>query len=189
MPLSSMRGAQRRALGRVRQAVFQDPYSSIDPTKTIGYTLMEPARCHGASATDARARAEQLLARVGLDDGAMHRYPAQFSGGQRQRISVARALMTSPRFIVCDEPVSALDLSVQAEVMNLLTSLQREYGLSLLFISHDLAIVRQISDDIVVLQAGRIVEAGAAEEIFTNAQADYTRQLLEAAPRARGHLA
>jgi len=181
--ITALRPAERRALGRERQAVFQDPYSSLDPRKTIGYSLLEPARLHGASKADATSRARELLARVGLDAGAMRRYPAQFSGGQRQRIVVARALMTSPRFLVCDEPVSALDLSVQAEVMNLLTSLQRELGLAMLFVSHDLAVVRQISDDIVVLQHGRIVERGPAEDILTDPRDPYTRRLIEAAPR------
>src|SRR5690606_15203362 len=129
---------RRRELGRARQVVFQDPYSSLDPLRTIGYSLVEPARFHGMTARQARERARELVHKVGLDEGALSRFPAQFSGGQRQRIAIARALMTEPEFIVCDEPVSALDLSVQAEVMNLLTSLQQEFRLSLLFISHDL---------------------------------------------------
>ncbi|MEO5535351.1 MAG: ABC transporter ATP-binding protein [Pseudolysinimonas sp.] len=181
--IANLRARERRALGRERQVVFQDPYSSLDPTKTVGYSLLEPARAHGMDRAAARTRAFELLARVGLDAVAALRYPAQFSGGQRQRIAVARALMSSPRFLVCDEPVSALDLSVQAEVMNLLTSLQRELGLAMLFVSHDLAVVRQISDEIVVLQHGRIVERGPAETILTDPTNPYTRRLIDAAPR------
>lgn len=175
--------AERRRLGRERQVVFQDPYSSLDPLMTIGRSLLEPASAHGMDPAAARARAIELLDRVGLGATAMDRYPAQFSGGQRQRIAVARALMTQPRFLVCDEPVSALDLSVQAEVMNLLTSLQRELGLALLFISHDLAIVRQISDDLIVLRDGRVVERGPAERVLTAPHDPYTVRLIEAAPR------
>jgi ABC-type glutathione transport system ATPase component len=181
----SIRGAnaqRRRELGKARQVIFQDPYSSLDPLRTIGFSLAEPARFHGMTAGAADARARELIRKVGLDEGALSRYPAQFSGGQRQRIAIARALMTDPEFIVCDEPVSALDLSVQADVMNLLTILQRDLGLSLLFISHDLAIVRQISDEIVVLRGGRIVESGPTEQIFAEPREEYTRVLMSSAP-------
>lgn len=181
--IAELSRAERRRLGSERQVVFQDPYSSLDPLKTIGDSLLEPARAHGVDATTARDRAHRLLARVGLEPSVFDRYPAQFSGGQRQRIAVARALMTEPRFLVCDEPVSALDLSVQAEVMNLLTELQRDLGLALLFISHDLAIVRQISDDLLVLRDGGVVERGPAEAVLTAPQDPYTVRLLDAAPR------
>lgn len=174
---------ERRDLGKVRQVIFQDPYSSLDPLRTIGYSLTEPARFHGMTARAAQERAQELVRKVGLDESALSRFPAQFSGGQRQRIAIARALMTDPEFIVCDEPVSALDLSVQADVMNLLTSLQQEFGLSLLFISHDLTIVRQISDDIVVLRSGAIVETGPTEQLFADPRDPYTRTLLASVPR------
>lgn len=182
-PITGLGREARRRLGRDRQVIFQDPYSSLDPLWTIGDSLLEPARAHRMDLAAARDRAGGLLARVGLDAAAYDRYPAQFSGGQRQRIAVARALMTQPRFLVCDEPVSALDLSVQAEVMNLLTELQRELGLALLFISHDLAIVRQISDDLIVLRDGGVVERGDAETVLTAPVDPYTIRLIEAAPR------
>ena len=181
-PVHNVSARRRREIGRVRQVIFQDPYSSLDPLRTIGYSMAEPARFHGMTAADADDRARELVRKVGLDDSALVRYPAQFSGGQRQRIAIARALMTDPQFLVCDEPVSALDLSVQADVMNLLTTLQRELDLSLLFISHDLAIVRQISDDVIVLRGGRIVEHGATEELFAAPREEYTRVLLDSAP-------
>jgi ABC-type glutathione transport system ATPase component len=166
---------ERRDLGARRQVIFQDPYSSLDPTKTIGYTLAEPfSRVGGATRDSVTNRMIELLTRVGLSPDAARRFPAQFSGGQRQRIAIARALMLSPTLVVCDEPVSALDLSIQAEVMNLLAQLQKELGLSLLFISHDLSVV--------VLEHGRIVEAGDAQKIYTAAQHPYTRALLAAAP-------
>jgi ABC-type glutathione transport system ATPase component len=178
--------AERRTLGARRQVVFQDPYSSLDPTKTIGYTLAEPcttvARAERMTREQIGERIASLLTRVGLGSDAARRYPAQFSGGQRQRIAIARALMLSPRLVVCDEPTSALDLSVQAEVLNLLAEVQRDLGLSLLFISHDLSVVRHISHEVVVLRGGRIVERGEAGELYQNPQDDYTRALLAAAP-------
>jgi ABC-type glutathione transport system ATPase component len=184
--ITRLRGAERRALGSRRQVVFQDPYSSLDPTKTIGYTLAEPCATLPAGERMTReqigARMGALLERVGLGPDAARRYPAQFSGGQRQRIAIARALMLSPRLIVCDEPVSALDLSVQAEVLNLLAEVQRDLGLGLLFISHDLTVVRHISHEIVVLRAGRIVEQGPAQRVYDEPRDDYTRGLLAAAP-------
>ena len=184
--ISRMPRGERRALGEQRQVIFQDPYSSLDPSKTIGYTLAEPCRIvprnRRMTPSEITDRSTMLLQRVGLSEDAAHRYPAQFSGGQRQRIAIARALMLSPRLIVCDEPVSALDLSVQAEVLNLLSELQRDLGLSLLFISHDLSVVRHISHTIAVLQGGRIVELGPAEQVYERPQESYTRSLLAAAP-------
>jgi ABC-type glutathione transport system ATPase component len=184
--ISRMPRGERRALGALRQVIFQDPYSSLDPSKTIGYTLAEPCRIVSRdkrmTAAETADRAAMLLERVGLSEDAAHRYPAQFSGGQRQRIAIARSLMLSPRLIVCDEPVSALDLSVQAEVLNLLSELQRDLGLSLLFISHDLSVVRHISHTIAVLKEGRIVELGPAADVYERPREDYTRSLLAAAP-------
>ncbi|BDZ46048.1 ATP-binding cassette domain-containing protein [Naasia aerilata] len=184
--ISKLPARERRTLGARRQVVFQDPYSSLDPSKTIGYTLAEPCliapRDHRMTREQVAERSAMLLQRVGLGADSAQRYPAQFSGGQRQRIAIARSLMLSPRLIVCDEPVSALDLSVQAEVLNLLVELQRDLGLSLLFISHDLSVVRHISSSIVVLRGGRVVEQGAAAEVYENPTDPYTRALLDAAP-------
>lgn len=184
--ISTVRRGERRALGSRRQVIFQDPYSSLDPSKTIGYTLAEPCRIvpkqQRMSAVEIATRQATLLESVGLSPDAARRYPAQFSGGQRQRIAIARALMLSPQLIVCDEPVSALDLSVQAEVLNLLVRLQRDLGLSLLFISHDLSVVRHISHSIVVLRNGRVVEHGPAERVYDDPHDEYTRKLLAAAP-------
>jgi ABC-type glutathione transport system ATPase component len=184
--LATLSGRERRGLGARRQVVFQDPYSSLDPTKTIGATLAEPCLNVPAAARMSRQqiadRMAALLGRVGLPADAARRYPGQFSGGQRQRIAIARALMLSPRLIVCDEPVSALDLSVQAEVLNLLAEVQRDLGVSLLFISHDLTVVRHISHEIVVLRSGRVVERGPAERVYGFPEDPYTQALLAAAP-------
>jgi ABC-type glutathione transport system ATPase component len=184
--ISRMTRIDKRALGSARQVIFQDPYSSLDPSKTIGYTLAEPCRVmpreRRMTADQIADRSAMLLDRVGLSADAARRFPAQFSGGQRQRIAIARALMLSPRLIVCDEPVSALDLSVQAEVLNLLLELQRDLALSLLFISHDLSVVRHISHSIAVLQGGRIVEQGPAAQVYEHPAETYTKTLLAAAP-------
>ncbi len=184
--IATMPRRDRRALGAERQVIFQDPYSSLDPTKTIGYTLAEPCRIARGpkrmSGSEIASRAGMLLERVGLSADAAQRFPAQFSGGQRQRIAIARSLMLSPRLVVCDEPVSALDLSVQAEVLNLLAELQRDLGLSMLFISHDLSVVRHISHSIVVLQGGRVVEQGPAAQVYERPREEYTKTLLAAAP-------
>jgi ABC-type oligopeptide transport system ATPase subunit len=181
--IGRLNARERRELGSQRQVIFQDPYSSLDPTRTIGYTLAEPyLLAPKATRADASERVASLLTRVGLAPDAAGRYPAQFSGGQRQRIAIARALMLSPRLVVCDEPVSALDLSIQAEVMNLLAELQRELGLSLLFISHDLSVVRHISHRLIVLEHGEVVEKGDAQAVYANPQHPYTRALLAAAP-------
>jgi oligopeptide/dipeptide ABC transporter ATP-binding protein len=180
--------ADRRELARRVQAVFQDPYSSLNPALQIGATLAEPYRAvHGASAAEARERAASLLERVGLEPAAAGRFPASFSGGQRQRIAIARALMASPELVICDEAVSALDLSVQAQVLNLLRSLQREFELSYLFIGHDLDVVRYMSHRIVVLYRGRVLEHGPAEVVARRARHPYTQALVAAKPgRHRG---
>ncbi|MFJ2619229.1 ATP-binding cassette domain-containing protein [Glutamicibacter sp. NPDC087344] len=181
--LAGLGRKNRQQLSRRIQVIFQDPYSSLDITKTIGYTLAEPLRQHTKiSKAELEERVKAMLERVGLPPEAAERYPAQFSGGQRQRIAIARALIGEPDFVVCDEPVSALDLSIQAEVMNLLAKLQRSMGLSLLFISHDLSVVRHISDELVVLRRGVIVEHGPAETVYANPQHEYTRALLDASP-------
>lgn len=174
---------QRRALSAELQVVFQDPYSSLNPTRTIGQTLAETLRVHGKpTRADATLRVTTMLERVGMPADAANRYPAHFSGGQRQRIAIARALMVNPRLVICDEPVSALDLSVQAQVLNLLRDLQDEFQLGYLFIAHDLAVVRHLSHRIIVLYRGQIMEHGPAETVYEHPNHPYTRALLEAAP-------
>ena len=176
-------GRRRRQLGRDIQVVFQDPFGSLNPARTIGQTLAEPLLATGERRShEIRERISCVLAQVGLPADMAVRYPDQFSGGQRQRIAIARAVIGRPRLIVCDEPVSALDLSVQAQVLNLLAELQRSMQLSLLFISHDLAVVRHVSQRIAVLHQGAIVEQGDAAAVVEHPRHPYTRALLEAAP-------
>ena len=167
------------------QLVFQDPYSSLNPRLTIGDALMEPMHTLGLykKSSERRTQVAQLLDRVGLASSMANRYPHQFSGGQRQRIVIARAMAVQPQFLVCDESVSALDVSVQAQVLNLLNELKRELNLTLLFISHDLSVVRYMSDRMLVMQAGEIIESGAAEDIYQHPQHPYTKQLLAAVPK------
>jgi len=176
------------ALRRARagfQMVFQDPYGSLDPRRTVGQTVSEPlAVLHGAARTEQRERAGEVLDAVGLRASDRDKYPHEFSGGQRQRIAIARALITRPKLIVADEPVSALDVSVQAQVLNLMQDLQDRYGVTYLFISHDLAVVDLVCDEVLVLQHGVTVEHGATREVFARPQHDYTRTLLAAAQPA-----
>jgi oligopeptide/dipeptide ABC transporter ATP-binding protein len=175
--------AHRRRLSASLQIVFQDPYSSLNPARTIGKTLAETLRPHGSPPKQEVAeRVASILGRVGLDPAAADRYPDQFSGGQRQRIAIARALIVRPRLVICDEPVSSLDLSVQAQVLNLLRGLQEELGLSYLFISHDLAVVRHISTRVVVLYRGRVMEAGPAAAVYNQPAHPYTRALVQSVP-------
>ena len=174
----------RRDFRETLQAIFQDPYSSLDPTKTIGDAVGEPLTLaeRRLPSEEIRRRVADVLRRVGLDASLMHRFPAEFSGGQRQRIAIARAIILKPAIVVCDEAVSALDVSVQAQVLNLLETLQHEEGVSYIFISHNMAAVRHISDRIVVLYRGRIMEIGAAEDICDRPAHPYTRSLLAAVP-------
>lgn len=175
--------ARRRTLGRDIQVVFQDPYGSLNPARTVGDTLAEPLlNDRSLSAQDIAQRIAEVLQRVGMPTDTAQRYPGQFSGGQRQRIAIARAVIARPRLIVCDEPVSALDLSVQAQVLNLLKALQQSMGLAMLFISHDLTVVRHVSHRTVVLYRGDIVEQGDAAQVHEHPQHPYTRALLAAAP-------
>ena len=172
-----------RRMRREMQIVFQDPYSSLDPRMTVGDIVGEPLVVHRiGSRRDRSARIRNLLDVVGFNPGFTNRYPHEFSGGQRQRIGIARALALSPKLIVCDEPVSALDVSIQAQILNLLKDLQRDFELTYLFIAHDLAVVRSMSDRIAVMNEGRIVEIGPAEEVYTNPKEDYTKALLSAVP-------
>lgn len=166
------------------QVIFQDPFGSLNPRMTIFSIIAEPLDIHFKDWTKAQkqARVADLLEKVGLSADFMRRYPHQFSGGQRQRIGIARALAVEPDFIVCDEPVSALDVSVQAQIVNLLQDLQDELGLTYLFIAHDLAVVEHISDEVIVMTEGKIVEQASAEEIYSNPQHPYTVKLLEAVP-------
>ncbi len=168
------------------QIIFQDPYASLNPRQTIEQTLIEPMLVHkiGSSRADRRERVVSLLEEVGLEAEYLLRYPHEFSGGQRQRLCVARALAVEPEFVVCDECVSAMDVSVQAQVLNLLRELQDKRNLTYLFISHDLSVVKFMSDDIAVMKQGRIEEFGSANDIYENPQSDYTRELLDAVPRA-----
>lgn len=176
---------ERRKFSSRLQVVFQDPYSSLNPTRTVGQTLGESIRAaERLSKSALEVRVRQMLEKVGLDGHAASRYPAQFSGGQRQRIAIARALMSMPELVICDEAVSALDLSVQAQVINLLRRLQEDFGLSYLFIAHDLPVVRHICDRVVVLFRGQVMEEGPVSQIYENPVHPYTRALLAAAPVA-----
>ena len=167
------------------QVIFQDPFGSLNPRMTIYNIIAEPLDIHFKdwSKSQKQARVTDLLEQVGLSAEFMQRYPHQFSGGQRQRIGIARALAVEPDFIVCDEPVSALDVSVQAQIINLLQDLQEELGLTYLFIAHDLAVIEHISDQVLVMTEGKIVEQASAEEIYSNPQHPYTVKLLEAVPQ------
>ena len=195
--LLAVGGKELRQLRRDMQIIFQDPFSALDPRMRVEDLVAEPLFIHANGNADAsiavgvagsnkrkavQSRVADLLRGVGLDSSAMRRYPHEFSGGQRQRIVIARALALRPRFIVCDEPVSALDVSVGAQIVNLLADLQREFGLTYLFISHSMPVVRYLSTRIAVMHGGKIVEINSAQEIIENAQHPYTRSLLEATP-------
>ena len=174
--------ALRRARAKL-QMVFQDPYGSLDPRRTVLQTVSEPLRMlYGAAAAEQRERAGEVLDAVGLRATDLGKYPHEFSGGQRQRIAIARALITKPQLIVANEPVSALDVSVQAQVLNLMQDLQDQFGLAFLFISHDLGVVNLVCDEVIVLYQGRIVERGAPDTLFREAAHPYTRRLLAAVP-------
>ncbi|AOZ08711.1 hypothetical protein BKK80_22590 [Cupriavidus malaysiensis] len=185
--LGTLAPAALRALRPRMQMIFQDAQASLNPRRTVGDALDTLLRVHGER--DARLRRQAVLAmldRVGLPAGALARYPHEFSGGQRQRIGIARALLLRPALVVCDEPVSALDVSIQAQILNLLVELKAEFGLAYLFISHDLAVVRYLADRVMVMQAGRIVDGGAQPEFWQAPSHPYTRALIAAAPDAAG---
>jgi oligopeptide transport system ATP-binding protein len=181
--LTTMNRRELRAMRREIQIVFQDPYASLNPRMTVGDIVSEALNVHNVGNRRSRRRsAEQLLEVVGFNPDFINRYPHEFSGGQRQRIGIARALALNPRLIVCDEPVSALDVSIQAQILNLLKDLQKEFGLAYLFIAHDLAVVRTMSDRIAVMNRGKIVEYGPAEQVYTHPRDEYSQALLAAVP-------
>ncbi len=169
------------------QIIFQDPYSSLNPRMTIGSAIMEPMQVHNILGNDEerKERVEELLKKVNLDANHFYRYPHEFSGGQRQRIGIARALAVNPKFIICDESVSALDVSVQAQVLNLLNELKKEFELTYIFISHDLSVVKYMSDRMVVMQEGRVEEMGDADQIYNSPKTDYTKKLINAIPEGK----
>ncbi len=185
-PAVDIRKASRREMKRLRremQIIFQDPYSSLNPRMTIGAIVGEPLIVHGAArARDRSNRVREVLAAVGLAPEYMQRYPHEFSGGQRQRIGIARALVLEPQLLVCDEPVSALDVSIQAQVLNLLEDLQHEFGLTYLFIAHNLSVVKHISNRVAVMYLGRIVELASTERLFAGPKHPYTEALVSAVP-------
>jgi oligopeptide transport system ATP-binding protein len=181
--LTTMKKEELRQMRRDMQIVFQDPYASLNPRMTVGNIVAEPLVVHKVGdRTRRRKTVEELLEVVGFNPDFVNRYPHEFSGGQRQRIGIARALAVKPDFIVCDEPVSALDVSVQAQIINLLEDLQEEFGLTYLFIAHDLAVVEHISDHVLVMYQGKIVESAPADELYRNPTHEYTRKLLDAVP-------
>ncbi|WGX96925.1 ABC transporter ATP-binding protein [Nocardioides sp. L-11A] len=177
-------GRRNRRIPRLAQMIFQDPFSTLDPRMSVGAAVAEPLRFHRITSTvaDTRRRVAELLELVGLPDSAQGKYPHQFSGGQLQRVGIARALAVEPQLLVADEPVSALDVSIQAQVMKLLRDLQQRTGISMLFVGHDLAVVKHVSHRIAVMYLGRIVEIGAASELFTTPAHPYTAALLSAVP-------
>ena len=186
--ITKLGGSELRALRRRMQIVFQDPFASLNPRMTVGAILEEPLKVHNIGDAASRAkRVTELLRLVGLADYHARRYPHEFSGGQRQRIGIARALAVEPALVVCDEPVSALDVSIQAQVVNLLKDLQARLGLSYLFIAHDLAVVKHMADRVAVMYLGRIVEIGPKDDLFAFPRHPYTRTLLAAIPRPDPH--
>ena len=185
--IAKMDAKELREFRKEVQIIFQDPYSSLNPRMTIGNAIMEPMQVHGILENDEqrKKRVEDLLGRVNLDPSHFYRYPHEFSGGQRQRIGIARALAVNPKFIICDESVSALDVSVQAQVLNLLNELKEEFGLTYIFISHDLSVVKYMSDRMLVMQDGKIEEMGDAEQIYNDPQTEYTKKLIDAIPEGK----
>lgn len=184
--LHTLAPAELRHARRDFQMVFQDPYGSLDPRQTVERIVTEPLQAQGETSRAAQhEQAAQALVQVGLRPTDLGKYPHEFSGGQRQRIAIARALITRPRLIVADEPVSALDVSVQAQVLNLMQDLQQEFGITYLLISHDLAVVNHLCDEVVVLYQGRIVERGSPAELFSHAQHPYTQSLVAAVPQVQ----
>lgn len=183
-PLPVMTRKMRKAFSTRVQMIFQDPFESLNPRQTVRQILEEKFRIHGVPQQKSAGQVELLLDQVGLDPGALTKYPHEFSGGQRQRIGIARAISMTPQIVICDEPVSALDVSVQSKILNLLLALQSAMGLTYLFISHDLSVVRHMSDRIIVMYLGRIMEIADAQKIYSHPGHPYTKALLEAVPIA-----
>jgi len=181
--LANVPSKKLRSLRKQFQMIFQDPYASLNPRRQIGKIVEEPLRVHGMGKEERKRVAQDLLKRVGLDQNAYEKYPHEFSGGQRQRVVIARALALNPRLVVADEPVSALDVSIQAQVLNLFKDLQAEFNLTYIFIAHDLGVVRYVSDRIAVMYLGKVVELAPAEELYAHPAHPYTRALLSANPR------
>ena len=183
--IDTLKGPALQRLRRDIQFIFQDPFASLDPRVTVGFSIMEPLLVHKlAEGKEAEARVNWLLEKVGLPAEFAQRYPHEFSGGQRQRIAIARALSSNPKVVIADESVSALDVSIQAQIVNLLLDLQKEFGLAFLFISHDMAVVEHVSHRVAVMYLGQIVEIGPRRAIFENPQHPYTRKLMDAVPGA-----
>jgi oligopeptide transport system ATP-binding protein len=181
--LSGLGRRQMRPLRRQMQMIFQDPYASLNPRKRVGQIVGDPLKRQGvASGSELRRQVQELLERVGLSSEHYYRFPHEFSGGQRQRIGIARAIALKPKLVICDEPVSALDVSIQAQIVNLLDDLQDEFGLAYLFVAHDIGIVRHISDRIAVMNEGKIVEQGTADQVCETPKDEYTKKLLAAVP-------
>jgi peptide/nickel transport system ATP-binding protein len=183
--ITKLSKAQIRKLRKDIQIIFQDPYASLNPRLTIGKAIMEPMQVHGIGTDDSDRiqRVHELLRKVGLNETYFNRYPHEFSGGQRQRIGIARAIALEPQLIICDESVSALDISVQAQVLNLLNDLKTNYGFTYIFISHDLAVVKYMSDQLIVMNKGEIEEMGDADVIYNTPQKNYTKKLIHAIPK------
>jgi len=181
--LAKVSARKLRGLRKRFQMIFQDPYASLNPRRQIGQIVEEPLRVHGVAKAERRVIARELLKKVGLDENAYEKYPHEFSGGQRQRVVIARALALNPRLVVADEPVSALDVSIQAQVLNIFKDLQKEFQLTYVFIAHDLGVVRYVSDRIAVMYLGKIVELAEADDLYEDPKHPYTEALLSANPR------
>ncbi|GGK01452.1 ABC transporter ATP-binding protein [Lentibacillus kapialis] len=185
--ITHVRGEEMRKLRKEMQIIFQDPYASLNPRKTIEQTIIEPMKIFNVPRNERNKKLERLLDVVGLQSHHKHRYPHEFSGGQRQRIGIARALALDPELVICDEPVSALDVSIQAQVINLMEDLQKEFDLTYIFIAHDLSVVHHISDRVLVMYLGEIVEIGDVHDVYQDAKHPYTQALLSAVPEADPH--
>ncbi|GAB4235608.1 MAG: dipeptide ABC transporter ATP-binding protein [Chlamydiales bacterium] len=184
--LTMLKQKQLKGFRRQAQIVFQDPYASLNPRKTIGDSIGEPLIFHRIvdSKSEKEDRVAEILFKVGMPRDMLHRYPHELSGGQQQRVCIARAIILNPKLVICDEAVSALDVSVQAQILNLLSDLKQEFGLSYLFVSHDLSVVKYLADDVIVMHQGKVVESGTTASIFEQPEHDYTKNLLSSIPQS-----